>query len=84
LQDQLLNHTKAPESSAQVGVAPFLWLPSGLANAGEMRRILLSAIKIVVSAALLYFALRKINFADLASRIDEKASKGAKPIGVPE
>src|SRR4029077_7962445 len=35
-----------------------------------MRRILLSAIKILVSAALLYFALRKANFADLASRID--------------
>src|SRR4029077_16395869 len=34
-----------------------------------MRRILLSAIKILVSAALLYFALRKANFADLASRI---------------
>ena len=35
-----------------------------------MRRILLSAIKILVSAALLYLALRKANFADLASRID--------------
>jgi uncharacterized membrane protein YbhN (UPF0104 family) len=35
-----------------------------------MRRILLSALKILVSAALLYFALRKANFADLASRID--------------
>src|SRR6516164_204299 len=35
-----------------------------------MRRILLSAIKILVSGALLYFALRKANFADLASRID--------------
>src|ERR1700755_613772 len=35
-----------------------------------MRRILLSAIKILVSAALLYFALRKINFYDLASRFD--------------
>src|ERR1700704_5663878 len=35
-----------------------------------MRRILLSTIKILVSAALLYFALRKANFADLASRID--------------
>ncbi len=35
-----------------------------------MRRILLSAIKILVSAALLYFALRKANFSDLASRID--------------
>src|SRR5262252_5225842 len=35
-----------------------------------MRRILRSAIKILVSGALLYFALRKANFADLASRID--------------
>src|SRR5580658_9434744 len=34
-----------------------------------MRRILLSAIKILISAALLYFSLRKINFSDLASRI---------------
>src|SRR3984893_16836405 len=35
-----------------------------------MRRILLSTIKLLVSAALLYFALRKANFSDLASRID--------------
>src|SRR3954453_16088697 len=35
-----------------------------------MRRILLSALKILISAALLYFALRKINFYDLASRFD--------------
>ena len=35
-----------------------------------MRRILFSAIKILVSAALLYFALRKANFSNLASRID--------------
>jgi uncharacterized membrane protein YbhN (UPF0104 family) len=35
-----------------------------------MRRILLSALKILVSGALLYFALRKANFSDLASRID--------------
>jgi len=41
-----------------------------LASADEMRRILLSTIKILVSAALLYFALRKANFSDLASRID--------------
>jgi len=41
-----------------------------LANASEMRRILLSAIKILVSAALLYLALRKVNFADLAARLD--------------
>jgi glycosyltransferase 2 family protein len=35
-----------------------------------MHRILLSTIKIVISAALLYFALRKANFSDLASRIN--------------
>ncbi|HEY5126042.1 MAG TPA: lysylphosphatidylglycerol synthase transmembrane domain-containing protein [Bradyrhizobium sp.] len=35
-----------------------------------MRRIFLSTIKILVSAALLYFALRKANFSDLASRIN--------------
>jgi glycosyltransferase 2 family protein len=35
-----------------------------------MRRILLSTAKILVSAALLYFALRKVNLAELASRLD--------------
>src|ERR1700731_3368067 len=35
-----------------------------------MRRILLSTIKILISAALLYLALRKANFSDLASPID--------------
>ncbi len=35
-----------------------------------MSRILLSTIKILISAALLYLALRKANFADLATRID--------------
>ena len=35
-----------------------------------MRRILLSAIKILISAALLYLSLRKVNLSDLASRID--------------
>ncbi len=35
-----------------------------------MRRILISAIKVLVSAALLFIALRKANFSDLASRID--------------
>jgi uncharacterized membrane protein YbhN (UPF0104 family) len=35
-----------------------------------MRQILLSALKILISAALLYLALRKINIAELASRID--------------
>jgi len=35
-----------------------------------MRRFLISAAKILVSAALLYFALRKTDFAALAARID--------------
>ena len=35
-----------------------------------MRRILLSTLKILVSAALLYFSLRKIDLRELASRID--------------
>ena len=35
-----------------------------------MRRILLSTAKILISAALLYFALRKVNLSDLASRIN--------------
>src|SRR3984885_12882109 len=43
---------------------------SNLASAGEMRRILLSTAKILVSAALLYFSLRKVNLTDLASRLD--------------
>ena len=35
-----------------------------------MRQILLSALKILISAALLYLALRKVNLTELASRID--------------
>jgi glycosyltransferase 2 family protein len=35
-----------------------------------MRRILLSMAKILISAALLYFALRKVNLSDLVSRIN--------------
>lgn len=34
-----------------------------------MRRILLSTVKILISAALLYFSLRKVNLYDLASRL---------------
>jgi len=43
---------------------------SNLASAAEMRRILLSTAKILISAALLYFALRKVNLSDLVSRIN--------------
>ena len=35
-----------------------------------MRRILLTAVKILISAALLYLALRKVDLSDLASRFD--------------
>jgi glycosyltransferase 2 family protein len=35
-----------------------------------MRRILLSTLKILISAALLYFSLRKINLSELVSRIN--------------
>src|SRR5207237_10841290 len=35
-----------------------------------MRRILLSTAKILISAALLYFALRNVNLSDLVSRIN--------------
>ena len=41
-----------------------------LASANEMRRILLSTVKILISVALLYFSLRKINLYDLATRIN--------------
>ncbi|MGY3444330.1 MULTISPECIES: lysylphosphatidylglycerol synthase transmembrane domain-containing protein [unclassified Bradyrhizobium] len=38
-----------------------------------MRRILLSTVKILISAALLYFSLRKVNLHDLASRIQAES-----------
>jgi uncharacterized membrane protein YbhN (UPF0104 family) len=41
-----------------------------------MRRILVSTIKILISAALLYLALRKVNLVELASRINNGASLG--------
>jgi glycosyltransferase 2 family protein len=41
-----------------------------------MRRILFSTIKILISAALLYLALRKVNLTELALRIDNPASLG--------
>lgn len=39
-------------------------------RAGQMRQILLSMLKILISAVLLYFALRKVNLSDLASRFN--------------
>ncbi len=41
-----------------------------------MRRILFSTIKILISAALLYLALRKVNLSELASRINNLSSLG--------
>jgi uncharacterized membrane protein YbhN (UPF0104 family) len=41
-----------------------------------MRQILLSALKILISGALLYLALRKVDLRDLASRINSLASLG--------
>lgn len=41
-----------------------------------MRRILFSTIKILISLALLYLALRKVNLTELASRINNVASLG--------
>src|SRR6185312_9029597 len=49
--------------------APFLTPSSHWASASEMRRILFSTVKILISAALLYFALRKVNLYDLVLRI---------------
>src|SRR5882757_10348580 len=41
-----------------------------------MRRILFSTVKILISAALLYLALRKVNLSELAARINNLASLG--------
>jgi uncharacterized membrane protein YbhN (UPF0104 family) len=41
-----------------------------------MRQILFSAIKVLISAALLYLALRKVNLFELASRVNNLASLG--------
>src|SRR5512141_3135063 len=41
-----------------------------------MRRILFSTIKILISLALLYLALRKVDLIELASRINNLASLG--------
>src|SRR5215470_9707559 len=41
-----------------------------------MRQILFSAIKILISAALLYLALRKVDLLDLAARVNNTASLG--------
>src|SRR4051812_20505605 len=55
------------------GAAPDRRLPVTLSNptsAHDMRRILLTAAKLLISAGLLYLALRKVDLSDLASRFD--------------
>ncbi len=56
---------KRPNSAPRVGLPRIFANPD---HAGEMRRILLSAAKILISAALLYLALRKVNLTELFSR----------------
>ncbi len=60
---------KRTKSGAAVGFAAPMAL-SNPTSADDMRRILFSTLKILISAALLYLALRKVNFYELASRFD--------------
>src|SRR5260221_12651413 len=60
---------RRPSSARGADFRRFLTPFSNLASANEMRRILLSTVKILISAALLYFSLRKVNLYDLASRL---------------
>ncbi|MET4261147.1 uncharacterized membrane protein YbhN (UPF0104 family) [Bradyrhizobium sp. S3.12.5] len=53
---------KRPNSAPRVG------LSRNPVQAGEMRRILLSTTKILISAALLYLALRKVDLTELLAR----------------
>jgi uncharacterized membrane protein YbhN (UPF0104 family) len=69
LPDRLQNHTKA-DVIERAAAESRLVFPSQTDKHGAMRRILFSTIKILISAALLYIALRKVNLADLASRIN--------------
>lgn len=65
MQDRRQNHTKAAEFGAWRRVTSTFANP---VHAGEMRRILLSTAKILISAALLYLALRKVDLTELFSR----------------
>jgi uncharacterized membrane protein YbhN (UPF0104 family) len=65
LQDRRQNHTKAAEFGAWRRVTSTYANP---VHAGKMRRILLSTAKILISAALLYLALRKVDLTELFSR----------------
>ena len=69
LPDRPQNHTKAGKiQRAAARVRAFR--PSPQTKPRTMRRILLSSLKILISAALLYLALRKVDFHELASRFN--------------
>lgn len=57
---------KRPNSTPRVGLPQIFANP---VHAGEMRRILLSTAKILISGALLYLALRKVDLSELFSRL---------------
>src|SRR4051812_30581744 len=65
LPDRHQDHTKSGAALDRRS----LW-PLQPTSAHDMRRILLTAVKILISAALLYLALRKVNLSDLVSRFD--------------
>jgi glycosyltransferase 2 family protein len=68
LPDRLQDHTKAAKSlRRQLRCFPTF---CNLTGAKNMRRILFSTIKVLVSGVLLYLALRKVNLSDLGSRIN--------------
>jgi uncharacterized membrane protein YbhN (UPF0104 family) len=64
LQDQRQDHTKAAKFGARRRVAQ----SETLFIAGDMRRIVLTTAKILISAGLLYLALRKVELTELLSR----------------
>src|SRR5207253_4362952 len=68
LPERLRNHTKAGKFSAdRRGPRPWPLKPTLFP---PMRRIAISSLKILVSAGLLYLALRKVDFHELASRFN--------------
>ena len=69
LPDRCQDHTKAEQSPARPSDLRIYAL-SNLTSANDMRRILVPTLKILISAALLYLALRKVSFYDLVSRLD--------------
>jgi uncharacterized membrane protein YbhN (UPF0104 family) len=68
LPERLRNHTKAGKFSADRRVRVLAY--SNRFQFPAMRRIVVSALKILISAALLYLALRKVDFHELASRFN--------------